>query len=133
MIKADKWTQLRQWMAQLGINEDKLVEKFIIGSGRGGQKLHKTASCVYLHDPASGITVKCQESRLRESNRFYARRRLCEKVEAIQLGDQSTEQKRREKIRRQKRKRSKRAKEKMLENKSHRSGVKKLRQKPQDD
>ena len=48
MPNSDKWNKLAEWMEKLHINEDELIEKFIIGSGRGGQKLHKTASTVYL-------------------------------------------------------------------------------------
>ena len=44
MVNNDKWDKLAEWMEKLLINEDSLIEKFIIGSGKGGQKLHKTAA-----------------------------------------------------------------------------------------
>ncbi len=47
MITQAKWDKLTAWMLKLQINESDLIEKFIIGSGKGGQKLHKTASTVY--------------------------------------------------------------------------------------
>ena len=78
MVNSDKWDKLAEWMEILHINEDSLIEKFIIGSGKGGQKLHKTASTVYLKHVPSGIEIKCQESRSREDNRYFARVRLCE-------------------------------------------------------
>lgn len=133
MITEKKWQQLRNWMQELEIDEADLIEKFVIGSGRGGQKLQKTASTVSLKHEASGISIKCQESRLRETNRYYARKRLCEKIEEIKLGEKSKKQQAIEKIRRQKRKRSKRAKEKILDEKHKRSEIKKSREKPDID
>ena len=78
MVTNDKWDKLAEWMEKLHINEDDFIEKFILGSGKGGQKLHKTASTVYLKHIPSGIEIKCQESRSREDNRYFARVRLCE-------------------------------------------------------
>lgn len=130
MIKQEKWDQLRQQMESLGIKEEDLIEKFIVGSGRGGQKLHKTASCVSLQHTPSGIDIKCQQDRSREANRFYARRRLCEKYEEILLKQKSKRQQAIEKIRRQKRRRSRRAKEKILKEKKQRSQLKQTRIKP---
>ena len=37
MPNSDKWNKLAEWMEKLHIYEDELIEKFIIGSGRGGQ------------------------------------------------------------------------------------------------
>ncbi len=133
MIKPEKWAALRQEMEDLGIYEDDLVEKFIIGSGRGGQKLHKTASCVYLQHLPSGIEVKCQQERSRELNRYYARQRLCEKFTEIVLQEQSKRQREIEKIRQQKRRRSRRTKEKILQEKKQRAELKKTRSKPGDN
>lgn len=133
MITLTKWKQLKSAMQELGILESDIHEKFIIGSGRGGQNLHKTASCVYLHHLPTGIEIKCQESRSREDNRFYARRRLCDKIETLILGEQSKKQQAIEKIRRQKRRRSRRAQEKILQDKAHRSDIKKTRKKISDE
>lgn len=133
MITTQKWRQLRQEMLELGIEETDLIEKFIIGSGHGGQKLQKTASCVYLKHSASGHEIKCQKSRMRDENRFHARRRLIEKIQEERLGEKSQHQQDVEKLRRQKRRRSRKAKLKMLANKSQRSEVKKSRQTPRSD
>ena len=130
MIGLAKKQKLARWMLALGISEDDLIEKFIVGSGSGGQKLHKTASCVYLQHLPTGIEIKCQQDRSRENNRYYARQRLCEKVEEIVLKEKSKKRQANEKIRRQKRKRSKRAQKKVLDAKSHRGVVKKSRQTP---
>ncbi len=115
-------------MTKLGILDKDILEKFILGSGRGGQKLNKTSSCVYLRHLSSGIEVKCQQTRSREGNRFAARRELCDKLEERTLGAQSARRQKAEKIRRQKRRRSRRQKERMLEQKHHQSAKKQLRQ-----
>lgn len=60
------------------ILERDLEERFVLGSGSGGQKINKTSSCVYLKHRPSGVEVSCQETRSREKNREIARRRLCE-------------------------------------------------------
>ena len=121
---------LKAKMDSLGIKETDLEEKFIRSSGKGGQKVNKTSSCVYLKHRPTGIEVKCQKERSQALNRFFARRILADKIESLILGRKSEEHRRIEKIRRQKRKRSRRAKEKMLRYKKMRSEKKKLRKSP---
>jgi protein subunit release factor B len=122
-----KEQHLVEEMKRLGIKEEDLVEKFILGSGKGGQKINKTSSCVYLKHLPTGIEIKCQRDRSRELNRFYARRELCEKIKELLFQEKSAKRQAIEKIRRQKRRRSKRAQEKILAAKKHRSEIKKLR------
>jgi protein subunit release factor B len=81
MITGEKWQQLYERMLLLGILEENLIEKFILGSGSGGQKINKTSSCVWLKHEPSGIVVKCQKERSRELNRYYARQLLCDKLD----------------------------------------------------
>ena len=121
MIQKSKEDALKERMESLGIKEDDLVEKFILGSGSGGQKINKTSSCVYLKHLPTGIEVKCQQDRSRELNRFLARRKLCEEIEEKVKGIKSEKQQKVEKIKRQKRRRSRRSKEKMLDNKKRHS------------
>ena len=120
-VSKAKEQALRVKMERLGIRERDLEEKFIRSSGKGGQKVNKTSTCVYLKHRSSGIEVKCQKERSQALNRFLARRILANKIETRILGRLSEERKRIEKIRRQKRRRSKRAKEKILKDKRKRA------------
>jgi protein subunit release factor B len=130
MIRQEKWDELKRKMEELGIREEDLVEKFILGSGRGGQNLQKTSSCVYLKHLPTGIEIKCQKERSREMNRYFARRDLCEKIESQVLKIKTDKIQQVEKKRRQKRKRSKRAQQKVLESKKKRAHIKQLRERP---
>ncbi len=129
-ISIVKEDALKAKMDSLGIKETDLEEKFIRSSGKGGQNVNKTSTCVYLKHKPTGIQVKCQKERSQALNRFFARRILASKIESLLLGRKAEEQRRIEKIRRQKRKRSRRAKEKMLKFKKMRSETKKLRKSP---
>ena len=126
-VSKSKEEALKIKMQQLDVREDDLEEKFIRSSGKGGQKVNKTSSCVYLKHKPTGIEVKCQKERSQALNRFLARRILINKIETHILGRLSEEKRRIEKIKRQKRKRSKRAKEKMLKDKRKRAEKKKMR------
>ena len=130
-VSRNKEEALKAKMDSLGIREADLGEKFRRSSGKGGQKVNKTSSCVYLKHKPTGIEVKCQRERSQALNRFLARRILANKVESLVLGRESEERQRIEKIRRQKRRRSRRAKEKMLKYKKMRSEKKELRKSPQ--
>ncbi|MCB0360149.1 MAG: peptide chain release factor-like protein [Bdellovibrionales bacterium] len=129
-VTPEKETQLLQQMEALGIREDDLEERFIRGSGAGGQKINKTSSCVQLVHRPTGIEVRCQRERSQALNRFFARRELCEKMLARTTGAKSRAQQERERIRRQKRRRSRRSKEKMLEEKRQTSEKKASRRPP---
>ena len=114
----------------LNIREEDIAETFIRSSGKGGQHVNKTSTCVYLKHLPTGIEVKCQQERSQALNRYRARVVLAKKIEQLIKGSESEEIQRIEKIRRQKRKRSRRAKEKMLADKKIVSEKKKLRSRP---
>ena len=133
MITQEKWEKLHERMEKLKISEADLSERFIRASGSGGQKVNKTSSCVHLIHKPSGLEIKCKQSRLQGSNRYFARRDLCDKLEGKILGIKSKKQQEREKIRRQKRRRSRRAKNKMLDDKNKQSQKKALRRSVKDD
>lgn len=80
-VRPDKETELLERMRRLGVKESDLEEKFIKGSGRGGQKKNKTSSCVYLRHNVTGIEVRCERERSQSVNRYLARRLLCDEIE----------------------------------------------------
>jgi peptide chain release factor len=123
-VSPEKEKALEQKMAELGIREEDLIERFIRSGGHGGQNVNKVSTCVYLKHLPTGIEVKCQQERSQALNRFFARRILVEKIENVILGKESEKQQHIQKLRRQKRRRSRRAKEKVLELK-HVQSVKK--------
>lgn len=127
---AAKAERLRLRMESLGIREDALVEQFVQGFGPGGQKVNKTSSCVVLSYPAANLVIKCQRTRSRELNRYYARWELCERIAERTEGERSLRQQEAEKIRRQKRRRSRRQRNRMLDDKHHQGLKKQLRRKP---
>jgi peptide chain release factor len=132
-ISPEKETALAIRMEQLGVKEDDLRETFIRSSGPGGQKVNKTASCVYLVHLPTGLSVKCQRERSQTLNRFIARRLLLDRIERRQMGFIEAEKQKIEKIKRQKRRRSRRSKEKMLERKHMQSEKKSMRIKIKPD
>jgi protein subunit release factor B len=103
----NKW--LRERMDALGIQEKDFVEKFVRSSGKGGQKVNKTSTCVYLKHIPTGIEVKCMKERSQSINRFLARRELIEKIATL-TGHVTSRNLRAEKIRKQKAKRVKKTK-----------------------
>jgi len=129
-ISKEKQDEIKQRMERLGITEADFIEKFILGSGSGGQKINKTSSCVYLKHIPSGTEVKCQKTRSRELNRLYARREICERLEQQLFQEKSEKQQLIEKTRRQKQRKTRKQKQKMIEEKRHTSSKKTLRQSP---
>ena len=133
LIKEDKKKELEAKMTSLNIFEKDIEEKFILGSGSGGQKIQKTHSCVYVKHIPTGVEVKCQKTRSRDLNRFFARRLLCEKIEEIVLKEKSKRQQEIEKIKRQKKRKSRKQKQKMIEEKRVHSQKIQLRKIPKEE
>jgi len=132
-ISTEKTTELEQRMAGLGIGAGDLLEKFVRGSGAGGQKINKTSSCVFLKHLPTGVCVKCQMDRSREMNRFLARRELCDQLEAIRDGKAVAKTQAIEKLRRQKRPRSRNSKNRSVADKRILSRKKSMRKSPPGD
>ncbi len=105
----NRWLQER--MEALGVRESDIEERFIRSSGKGGQHVNKTSTCVYLRHIPTGIEVKCMKDRSQSVNRFLARRELLEKI-GLTTGEVTIRALKSEKVRRQKAKRKKRAKDK---------------------
>ena len=110
-VSEEKNRWLRRKMEELGVDEKEFEEKFIRASGRGGQKLNKTSSSVYLKHIPTGLEVKCMKERSQSVNRFLARRELLERIEVLS-GKKTKADMKLDKIRKQKAKRKKRTKEK---------------------
>lgn len=72
---------LEDKMTALGISREDIVERFIKSSGRGGQKVNKSSSAVFLKHEKTGISVKVGKHRSQHLNRFLALRTLVEKIE----------------------------------------------------
>lgn len=107
-VSEEKNRWLKEKMESLNIREQDILEKFIRSSGKGGQKVNKTSTCVYIKHTPTGIEVKCMKDRSQSINRFLARRELVERIERLS-GKFTNEDIKRLKAKKQKQKRQKRA------------------------
>jgi protein subunit release factor B len=107
-VSEEKNRWLRERMEALSIHEKDIEEKFIRSSGRGGQKVNKTSTCVYLKHIPTGIEVKLMKERNQSLNRFLARRELVKIIEKSS-GRLTPDDVQIKRIKRQKSKRKKRA------------------------
>ena len=129
MISPETIERIKALMDEASVFEEDLEESFILGGGPGGQKTNKTSNVVRLGHGPSGLSVRCGETRSRETNRWLARRTLAELILERDRKRTSEARQKREKVRRQKRRRSRRQKQKMLADKRAHSEVKALRRK----
>lgn len=53
----------RDYIGKSKLDEKSLVEKFVKGTGPGGQSVNKTRNCVQLTHLPTGISVQCHEQR----------------------------------------------------------------------
>ena len=113
-VSPEKNAELRRRMEALGVREEELEERFVRSSGKGGQHVNKTSTCVQLLHRPSGIEVKCMSGRSQSLNRFFARRLLLERIEAAR-GLQTAAADARQRIRRQKARRGRKAARKYTE------------------
>jgi protein subunit release factor B len=100
-VSEEKNRWLKDRMEALGIREEDLEESFIRSSGKGGQHVNKSSTCVRIRHIPTGIEVKCMEERSQSLNRFLARREIVEKV-AMLKGETTAKGMEQEKIRRRK-------------------------------
>jgi len=129
IISAEKQRQLSERMSRLGVCEDDLVEKFVGGSGPGGQKINRTASRVYLKHVPSGIEVQCQVGRSQGFNRYQARILLCDRLEKEARQERLEKQRLKARERYRKRRRSKAQKKRLRVGKTQLSEKKQRRRK----
>ena len=85
-----------------GLEERELEERFVRGSGPGGQSVNKTRNKVQLLHLPTGLRVECQQTRDLTSNRVIARKILLGKLERLRLGDESRAAKRIKRLQRRK-------------------------------
>jgi protein subunit release factor B len=120
-------------LAALGVRTSDVDERFILGSGHGGQKLQKTSSCVWLRHRPTGVETRCQRERSQSANRELAWAELCAKLEERQRAELSQRKAEREQSRRRNRQKSRGQKVRMIESKKHRAGIKARRGRPEAD
>ena len=94
---------------KLSISPKDITESFVLGSGSGGQKLNKTATCVQLKHGPTGITIQCQTYREQAKNRRNAYHMLIDKIEEELDWKNSDRAKKMNKIKKQKKRRARRA------------------------
>ncbi|HEY1764331.1 MAG TPA: peptide chain release factor-like protein [Opitutaceae bacterium] len=117
----------------LGIPLSDVEERFVRGSGPGGQKINKTSSTVWLRHRPSGIEVRCQAERSQAANRDEAWRDLCAKLEARVKAGRDAARQQAEKDRRQSRQKSRGQKAVMIQTKRHRARHKAMRARVGDE
>ena len=111
-------------LAALGMRSAEVEERFVLGSGRGGQKLQKTSSCVWLRHGPTGVEVRCQRERSQTVNRELAWAELCAKLEERKRAAAACRQDEQARNRRRNRQKSRGQKIRMIQSKKHRAGIK---------
>jgi peptide chain release factor len=106
-------TQIQNRLDALGVLVRDVEERFVRGSGPGGQKINKT-----------GVDVRCQRERSQAVNREAAWAELCEKLESRLREAEQARQQAVAKVRRTSRKRSARQKAISVAGKRHRAEIK---------
>lgn len=117
-------TQISERLSSLGTSLAEVEERFVRGTGPGGQKINKTSSTVWLRHRPTGIEVRCQAGRSQAANRQLAWELLCARLEERARRMQATvadEEARQDRRLRQK---SRGQKARMVAAKRHRAGVK---------
>lgn len=118
---------LRARFVSLGVRPEEIEERFVRGSGAGGQKINKTSSTVSLRHTPSGLEVRCQRERSQSTNRLLAWQELAGRLEARAAAGVQAVRAERELERRQTRQKSRGQKVRMIRAKKHRSGIKRDR------
>lgn len=126
-------TQIQKRLDTLGVIPADVEEKFVRGSGPGGQKINKTSSTVWLRHRPTGVEVRMQRERSQATNRELAWAELCEKLETILRRAEAARRSEVEKLRRSKRPKSRTQKIRQVAGKRHRRAAKDLRGKIRSD
>lgn len=113
--------QIEQRLSALGVRPGDVDERFVRGSGPGGQKINKTSSTVWLRHRPTGVEVRCQAERSQATNREVAWAELVAKLEARARAAAQAALDAREEERRRTRQKSRGQKLRMIETKKHRA------------
>jgi len=124
---------LLQRLHALGVRPADVEERFVRGTGPGGQKINKTSSTVWLRHGPTGEEVRCQRERSQADNRAVAWAELADRVETRRRLAAAAAEQAREKERRRHRQKSRGQKARMVEAKHHRAGHKALRRRVASD
>jgi protein subunit release factor B len=116
--------QIERRLATLGVRPADVDERFVRGTGPGGQKINKTSSTVLLRHLPTGTEVRCQAGRSQTANRAAAWLLLCDKLETACAAERMAREQAREVERRRTRQKSRGQKVRMIEAKKHRAKIK---------
>jgi peptide chain release factor len=117
----DASESIRLRLLALGVQDSDVDERFVRGSGPGGQKINKTSSTVWLRHRPTGIEVRCQAERSQAANREKAWLELCDRLEARRRGESEAARQVLEKGRRRARQKNRGQKVAMILMKKHRA------------
>jgi protein subunit release factor B len=125
--------QIQDKLDALGVRAADVAERFIRGSGPGGQKINKTSSTVQLRHEPTGVEVRVQRERSQAANRERAWEALCEKLSARLRALERERQQAAAKAKRRARTKSRRQKAIQVAGKRRNAEVKALRGNVRDD
>lgn len=114
-------------LAALGVRVADCEERFVLGSGPGGQKINKTSSTVQLSHRPSGVEIRMQRERSQARNRELAWAELATRLEEKRRTEVALVRDARELERRRTRQRSRGQKARVLQGKKHRAKRKSAR------
>lgn len=105
----EKIKDLERKMDRLGVCRKDIQEKFIKSSGRGGQKVNKSSTAVFLTHLPTKTSVKFGKYRSQHLNRFMALRLLVQEIEEKKYGIANAEAQKLARLKKQKLRRRKKA------------------------
>ena len=114
-------SQILEKLVALGVRLADVEERFVRGTGPGGQKINKTSSTVCLRHGPTGLEVRCQRERSQGANREVAWAELVAKLQERKASALAAVIDAREAERRRTRQKSRRQKVRMIQSKKHRA------------
>lgn len=114
-------TQIVERLIAVGVRTADVEERFVRGTGPGGQKINKTSSTVWLRHGPTGVEVRCQRERSQAANRELAWLELVGRLEARARAATDAVVDARESERRRTRQKSHGQKVRMIQSKKHRA------------